>query len=89
MRICGSTHSGSEKRPDSVYIIITNAGLLGAGNELMWKPGGSRKTGSCSAGPISKYMDQADGRVGGELAQGVADWVIRNKWPDPAEGLAI
>ena len=83
-------YSGSEKRPDSVYIIITNAGLLGSWqHELMLMA--RRKPEDWfvfeAPGPISKYMDpKRTEELAASLPKGVADRVIRNKWLDPAEG---
>lgn len=82
--------SGSEKRPDSVYIIITNAGILGSWqHELVQHAKRSPKNWNVfeAPGPISKYMDPVRVQeLADSLPKGISDRVIKNKWLDPSEG---
>ena len=82
-------YSGSLKRPNSVYIIITNAGLM---HTWQWEQINSAKRNPDwyvfeAPGPLSRYMSpEKVAQLASEMPKGLADRVLWNKWLDPAEG---
>lgn len=81
--------SGSEKRPDMVFVVITNAGLLGSWQHesmLRFKrdPAGYVYE---SPGPIAGWMNrQRIDALAQTLPRGMAQRVLFNVWQDPSEG---
>lgn len=81
--------SGSEKRPDMVFVVITNAGLLGSWqHEAMLRfkkdPAGYVYE---SPGPIAGWMNrQRIEELAKSLPKGLAQRVLFNQWQDPSEG---
>lgn len=81
--------SGAEKRPDSVLVVITNAGLLGSWqHEAMlrmkeWDHAYVYE----SPGPIARWMNtDRIKQIADTLPKGMASRVLFNKWVDSSEG---
>lgn len=83
-----SLYSGMEKRPDSVVLVITNAGVK---NSWQWDFLVQAKKSQDwvvyeAPGPLSRYMDPAKVQeLRAQLPRAVGDRVIGNRWVDPGE----
>lgn len=83
-------YSGSEKRPNSVYLIITNAGMLHTWqHELRELALRSPNWFVYEApGPIASWMSaQGVDELARSLPRQVAQRVLFNRWLDPSEGM--
>jgi hypothetical protein len=84
-----SLFSGKEKRPQSVYIVITNAGLLRSWQHELIEHAKKNPDWFVyeSPGPIAGWLSQEKiAQDAALLPKGLADRVLYNRWLDPSEG---
>lgn len=81
-------YSGSKKRPGSVVVIITNAGVIGSWQWRQWKRAHQETSWDVfdAPGPLASWMTpEGIAEIRRGLPRGLARRVLDNMWIDPAE----